>query len=385
MIASRLAPFGTSIFGVMTRLATEHGAINLSQGFPDFEGPPQIQDWAAQAMRDGHNQYARPMGAPPLVEAIAANLEEDYGLGYDPMTEINVTSGATEGICSALLGLLNPGDEVLLFEPFYDSYPACIALAGATAKVVTLRYPDFSVDFDEVEALIDERTRLVMLNTPHNPTGKVWQRAELERLAELCQRHDLLVVSDEVYEHLWFDQARHVPIAGIDGMRERTLGISSTGKTFSYTGWKIGWVWGAQPLVSAVAAAHQFVTFATATPLQIAMARALRELRDDYLTQFRADYDERRQLLLSILDRSGFQCAVPQGSYFVLAAFDGLFDGTDVDLAMHLIRQHKVAAIPPSSFYSRDVAEGQRLLRFAFCKRRETLEAASQALADFRP
>lgn len=380
MISNKLAPFGTSIFGEMTRLAIEYEAINLSQGFPDFEGPPEIVEFAHAAMRDGHNQYARPMGTLPLVEAIAANLEEDYGLRYDPLSEINVTSGATEGIAAAILGLLNPGDEVLLFEPFYDSYPPCIALAGASYRALTLRHPDFAIDLDELAAMISDRTRMILMNTPHNPTGKVFTRGELEGIARLCQSHDLLLVCDEVYEHLWFDQARHVPPASLPGMRQRTLAISSSGKTYSFTGWKIGWVWGPKPLVAAVAAAHQFLTFATATPLQLAMAKALRTFRSPYLEQFRADYDARRRLLVEILQSIGFDVAVPQGSYFVLAAFGDLFDGSDVEFAMHLIRTHRVAAIPPSSFYRADPSEGRRLLRFAFCKKPETLAAAGRRL-----
>jgi N-succinyldiaminopimelate aminotransferase len=380
MIARRLARFGTSIFGEMTRLANEHGAVNLSQGFPDFDGPAEVFDWARQAMRDGLNQYARSMGLPALVTAIAANLEEDYSLRYDPMTEVCVTSGATEAIAAAILGLLEPGDEAVLFEPFYDSYPPCVTLAGGTWRALPLRFPDFAIDFDRLRALIGPRTRLVVMNTPHNPSGKVFTRRELEGIAELALRHDLIVVSDEVYEHLTYDGVRHLPIAGIDGMRERALGISSTGKTYSLTGFKIGWAWGARPLVAAVAAAHQFLTFATATPFQAAMARALRAFRGPWLERLRADYLARRDFLMGTLAAAGFTPARPQGSYFILASFERLFTGSDVEFARRLVERHKVAAIPPSSFYSEDQAEGARLLRFAFCKRLETLQAAAERL-----
>ena len=385
MISSKLAPFGTSVFGEMTRLAQEHGAINLSQGFPDFEGPSQILEFAARALHDGHNQYARPLGMPQLVTAIADNLASDYGLEYDAMSEVCVTSGATEAIAASLLGILESGDEVLAFEPFYDSYPACSAIAGAQLRTVPLRFPNFDLDVDALRAAITPRTRVLMLNSPHNPTGKVFARHELEAIAELCLRHDLIAICDEVYEHLFYDDHEHIPLAAIDGMRERTIGISSTGKTFSLTGWKIGWAYGAQPLIAAVFAAHQFLTFATATPLQIAMAEALREFRTGYFESFRAEYDVRRQKLLGILRGAGFDPAEPEGSYFVLAAYGGLYDGDDVAFAKHLTSQYGVAAIPPSSFYDANADEGRRLLRFAFCKRLETLEAAGERLAGLTP
>ena len=385
MISSKLAPFGASVFGEMTRLAQEHDAINLSQGFPDFEGPPEILEFAARALRDGHNQYARPLGMPQLVSAIADNLEEDYGLRYDAMSEVCVTSGATEAIAATLLGLLETGDEVIAFEPFYDSYPACAALAGAKMRSVPLRFPGFELDVGELRAAITARTRALILNTPHNPTGKVFSRSELESIAELCIEHDLIAICDEVYEHLWYDAHAHLPLAAIDGMQDRSVGISSTGKTFSFTGWKIGWAYGSKPLISAVFAAHQFLTFATATPLQIAMGRALREFRQEYFHGFRAEYDARRQLLLDILRRTGFEVAVPQGSYFVLASFASLHGGNDVEFARHMTRSVGVAAIPPSSFYDANADEGERLIRFAFCKRLETLEAAGRRLDRLSP
>jgi N-succinyldiaminopimelate aminotransferase len=379
--AARLQPFGTSIFTEMTVLANAHGAINLSQGFPDFDGPASILEAAARAMQAGHNQYARSMGHPLLVEAIAAQQRALYGLEWDPLSEITVCCGATEGIAASLLGLLNTGDEVILFEPYYDSYPACVALAGGAARFCTLRFPDFALDSEALAALFGPRTRVLVLNTPHNPTGKVFTVAELDEIARLCQRHDVVVLADEVYEHLTFDDARHVPMATRPGMRERTLTLSSTGKTFSLTGWKIGWATGPAHLVAATQAAHQFLTFCAATPLQVAMAVALGALGDGYLEAFRTAYAGRRTRLLEVLRAAGFDVAPPDGTYFILADFHRLSGADDRTFAEQLICEHGVAAIPASAFYTAMPAEGRRLLRFAFCKRLETLEAAAERLA----
>ncbi len=380
MISRKLQPFGTTIFSEMTALAMRHGAINLAQGFPDFEGPPGIVDAAVEALRSGHNQYARSMGHPELVTAIADKIRDCYGLDFDPMSEITVFCGATEGIAASLLGLLDPGDEVILFEPFYDSYPACIALAGATARYCPLRFPDFALDEAALAALFGDRTRVLVLNSPHNPTGKVFGASELDRIAKLCQAHDVLVVADEVYEHLTFDGVPHVPIASLPGMHERTLTLSSTGKTYSLTGWKVGWAAGPAALVGAAQAAHQFLTFCAATPLQVAMARAIRVYGQDYFTALRADYTVRRDYLSAALTEAGFKVARPAGTYFVLADFGDLWDGDDRSFARHLVETAGVAAIPPSVFYSAAPDEGRRLLRFAFCKRMETLEAAAERL-----
>ena len=393
MIARRLAAFGSSIFAEMTQLAQRHEAVNLSQGFPDFEGPAEIIDEAYRAMRDGHNQYARPLGVPALVEAITERLEEQHALQYDPLTEVCVCCGASEAIAATLLGLLEPGDEVLSFEPFYDSYPAICALAGASFRCVPLRFPDFHVDLDAVAAAIGPRSKVFLLNTPHNPTGRVLNQEELEGIAWLCLEHDLIAVCDEVYEHLFYDDHRHRPLASLPGMRERTLGISSTGKTFSMTGWKIGWAYGPQALIKAVYAAHQFLTFSTATPLQHAMALALRRYDEPWLEGYRHDYTRRRDCLLEILRGAGFELALPEGSYFVLAAHPQLFafvrqageaqakhEAADLQVARWLTTELRVAVIPPSSFYQQAQADGQRLLRFAFCKRIETLQIAGKHL-----
>lgn len=384
-LAARLQPFGTTIFSEMTRLAEEHQAINLSQGFPDFEGPALVVEHVAQALRSGYNQYARSMGHPELVSALAALEEELYGLRYDPMREVVVTSGATEAITAAVLGLVNPGDEVILFEPYYDSYPAAVAMAGGVPRYCTLRFPDFSLPISELAALINHRTRLIILNSPHNPSGKVFSEDELAAIAELAVRHDLLVLSDEVYEHLTYDGAQHVPIATLPGMRERTVTVSSAGKTYSFTGWKIGWAMSAPPLAQAVQAAHQFITFATSTPVQVGLARAMRELGTSYFASLRSEYQDRRDFLRTVLERAGFEVSVPRGTYFILAAFSRLFPGTDRAFAEKLVREQKVAAIPPSAFYAQAKDEGARLLRFAFCKTRPTLEAASARLEGLNP
>lgn len=380
MRSKKLAPFGTSIFSEMTRLAQEHGAINLSQGFPDFEGPPEVVEALIEALRAGHNQYARSQGALPLVEAIAAQRRSLHGLDYDPLSEVIVFSGATEGIASSLLGLLNPGDEVVLFEPVYDSYPAMVALAGATPRYVTLRFPDFSLDLEALARAFSEKTKLVILNTPHNPTGKVFTPEELAAIAELCVAHDAYVLADEVYEHLTYDGVPHVPLATLPGMKERTLALSSTGKAFNFTGWKVGWGTGPKAMVAAAQSAHQFVTFATHTPTQLAVAWALSNLPPAYYEEMRAEYQARRDLLLPVLRTLGLEAAVPRGAYFILADFTSIFSGDDLAFARHLTTAARVAAIPPSSFYPRDPAEGHRLVRFAFCKRRETLEVAAERL-----
>jgi len=364
----------------MTRLAQEKGAVNLAQGFPDFDGPEVILEAAVRAIREGNNQYARSMGDGLLVEAIADRIFKNYSLRYDPFSEVAVFAGATEGMASTFLGLMNQGDEVILFEPYYESYPAFAALAGAVPRFCTLRFPDFQVDFDELEGCFTDRTRLLLLNTPHNPTGKVFTREELEGIAELCMRHNIMVVTDEVYEHLVYDGTCHVPIATVPGMRERTMTISSMGKTFSLTGWRVGWMTGPEKLVASVQTAHQFVSFAAATPLQTALAIALGELSDEYYGSLRKEYTARRKLLLDALTESGFHPAVPMGAYFILADFRQLWEGDDLSFVIHLIDRCRVAAIPPSVFYGKCPEEGKRLIRFVFCKKNETLARAAQLL-----
>jgi N-succinyldiaminopimelate aminotransferase len=382
-LSDKLAPFGTTIFSEMTRLAIEHDAVNLAQGFPDFDGPAELIEEVCSSLRAGENQYARSMGHPLLVDALARRQRRLYGLTFDPMREVCVTSGATEAIAAALLGLLSPGDEVILVEPFYDSYQAVLAMAGAVPRYLTLRFPEFALDGDELDALITPKTRAIVLNTPHNPTGRVFSAEELARVAAAARAHDLWVISDEVYEHLTYDGARHVPIASLEGMRERTLTISSAGKTFSVTGWKIGWCFGPAAMIAAVQAAHQFLTFAVSTPVQTGLARFLDKLDaalPTFYTDLAAAYAARRDHLQAVLREVGFEVPGARGTYFLIAGFERLSRKSDRAYAIELVQQIGVAAIPPSVFYAARPQEGANLLRFAFCKKAETLDAAAQRL-----
>ncbi len=364
----------------MTKLANERGAINLSQGFPDFDAPEEIIEEAVRAVRGGFNQYARSQGHMPLAEAIASKIRRDYGMGYNPETELLITNGVTEGIASVFLALLNPGDEVIFFEPHYDSYPVCAALAGARCRFYTLRFPSFGIDGDELEKNFNSRTQILFINTPHNPTGKVFSRDELEMISRLCIKHNVTVVTDEVYEHLTYDGVSHIPIASMPGMRERTLTISGAGKTFSITGWRIGWITGPVAGIRAVHTAHQYITFAPATPLQEALASVIRSIGESYFTNLKSAYHKRRGILLEALQDTGFNPSVPAGTYYILADFTGLHKKGDVDFVHFLIDRCGVAAIPPSVFYSKDPDEGKSLVRFAFCKRETTLKKAAEAL-----
>ncbi|MBX2812800.1 MAG: aminotransferase class I/II-fold pyridoxal phosphate-dependent enzyme [Myxococcales bacterium] len=383
-VSTRLQPFGTTIFSAISQKAAHHNAINLGQGFPDFDGPEDVKEAAVAAIREGRNQYARSQGIPELVEAIALHQSTHYGLHYDPYTEVNVFSGATEGLMAAMQGLLNPGDEVLFIEPVYDSYPACAALAGASVNYYTLEYPSFAIDEARLRACVTPNTRMILVNSPHNPTGKVFSRDELEIIARVAQEKDLLALTDEVYEHLVYDSATHQPLASFPGMRERTLSISSLGKTWSLTGWKIGWATGPQHLITAAQAAHQFITFASATPFQYGAAHALGTHQQPYLNELHQTYSKRREILFTALKEAGFGVQPPAGTYFMLADFSALFDGDDVAFAHHLIETVGVAAIPPSAFYPSRPDAGRHLIRFAFCKKTTTLLEAAERLITLR-
>jgi len=378
--AEALRPFGTTIFTEMTMLAVRSGAINLAQGFPDFEGPAGILEAAVAALHAGENQYSPSAGHNVLVQAIAEHQARFYGLEFDPKTEITVFCGATEGIASCMLGLLNPGDEVILIQPFYDSYPACVAMAHASPRFVTLRPPDFSIDADELESAFSNRTRLLLLNNPQNTTGKVFTRQELSLIANACIKHDVLVVSDEVYEHITYEDYGHVPIATLPGMRERTITLSSTGKTFSMTGWKVGWATGPRNLIAAAQAAHQYITFCTSRPLQVAMGNALRNYTGEYLHTLKQEYTERRDFLMKVLNDCGFRVIAPQGTYFIVADISPVTDLDEWAFARRLVEIHKVGSVPLSVFYNRESRQGGRQLRFAFCKRLDTLRAAADFL-----
>ena len=377
-LARRLEGFGTTIFTEMTRLAVEHGAINLAQGFPDFDGPEFVKNAAIDAIRAGRGQYARMSGIPEIHEALAAKYRRDYGLDYRAGDELTVTSGATEAIFAAIQGICDPGDRVVLFEPYYDSYKASVLMAGAVPAFVTLEAPGWEYDPEAFTAAVGDRTRAILVNTPHNPTGKVFTRAELEEIARLCIDRDLICITDEVYEHMVYD-GEHVAMATLPGMRERTITISSFGKTFSLTGWKIGWAAAPPGLTKAVRAAHQFITFATATPLQHAAACAL-SAGTDYYEELLAGYRERRDYLVGELARIGFGVRPPAGTYYVCADFSRFgYDGDDVAFCKHLIEDVGVAAIPPSFFYDRP-EKRRGYVRFAFCKEMRTLEGAVERL-----
>ncbi|MET9835577.1 pyridoxal phosphate-dependent aminotransferase [Streptomyces sp. NPDC006385] len=389
LLNRRLAEFGTTIFAEMSALALRTGSINLGQGFPDTDGPEEVREAAVRALREGRgNQYPPGPGIPELRTAIAAHQERRYRLSYDPDTEVLVTAGATEAIAAALLALLEPGDEVIALEPYYDSYAACIAMAGGTRVPVTLRPhvdeggASFRLDLDELRAAVSDRTRLLLINTPHNPTGTVLTRAELAAIAELAVERDLLVVTDEVYEHLVFDDAEHLPLATFPGMRERTVTIGSAGKTFSFTGWKVGWVTAPRELVSAVRSAKQFLTYVASGPFQYAVAEAL-HLPDSYFADFRADMLAKRNLLAGGLERAGFKVFRPAGTYFITTDIRPLGESDGFAFCRTLPERCGVVAIPNAVFYDHREA-GAPFVRFAFCKRTVKLREAIDRLSGLR-
>ncbi|MBA2945164.1 pyridoxal phosphate-dependent aminotransferase [Streptomyces himalayensis] len=395
LLNRRLAEFGTTIFAEMSALAVRTGSINLGQGFPDTDGPEEVREAAVRALRDGRgNQYPPGPGVPELRQAVAAHQQRRYGLSYDPDTEVLVTAGATEAIAASLLALLEPGDEVVALEPYYDSYAACIAMAGGTRVPVTLRPheeapegPDgdmddaarsFRLDLDELRDAVTDRTRVLLINTPHNPTGTVLTREELTAIAELAVERDLLVVTDEVYEHLVFDDAEHIPLATFPGMRERTVTIGSAGKTFSFTGWKVGWVTGSPELIGAVRSAKQFLTYVSSGPFQYAVAEAL-ALPDTYFESFRQDMQAKRDLLSEGLREAGFAVYQPAGTYFVTTDIRPLGESDGFAFCRALPERAGVVAIPNAVFYDHRAA-GAPFVRFAFCKQREVLEEAVKRL-----
>jgi N-succinyldiaminopimelate aminotransferase len=381
-VTSKLRDFGTTIFAEMTALASETGAVNLGQGFPDYDGPSEVLDAAVEAIRSGLNQYPPGPGMPVLRQAISEHQTRFWGLDYDPDSEILVTAGATEALAACLLGLLETGDEVVLLEPMYDSYQACIAMAGAVARPVTLRPPHYDVDPDRLRAAVTDRTRIVLLNSPHNPTGVVLNDEQLQMIADLAIERDLIVVSDEVYEHLTYDGIRHRSIATLPGMRERTLVVSSGGKTFNTTGWKVGWVCGPTELVAAARSAKQFLTYVSSGPFQPAIAVGLR-LPDRYFDDLAADLQSKRDRLANGLVTAGFDVFVPQGTYFVtvdIRSVDPSGDG--YSFCRSLPRRCGVVAIPNVVFYDRaNRHEGQHLVRFAFCKRTASIDEAVERLS----
>lgn len=383
-VTSKLREFGTTIFAEMSALAVETGAINLGQGFPDYDGPSEVLDAAVDAIRSGQNQYPPGPGVPVLRQAITEHQSRFWGLSYDPDTEVLVTAGATEALAACLLGLLESGDEVVLLEPMYDSYQACIAMAGATARPVTLRPPDYGFDPDELRAVITDRTRVLLVNSPHNPTGVVLDDEQLRILADLAIEHDLIVVSDEVYEHLTYDGVAHRSIATLPGMRERTLVISSGGKTFNTTGWKVGWICAPAPLVAAARSAKQFLTYVSSAPFQPAIAAGLR-LPDEYFMNLASDLQTKRNHLMSGLRDAGFEVFEPQGTYFVTVDIRPVDpEGDGYAFCRSLPDRCGVVAVPNVVFYDRaHQHEGRHLVRFAFCKRQSSIDEAVARLSTF--
>jgi aspartate/methionine/tyrosine aminotransferase len=377
----RVRGFGTSVFTEMSRLANQHGAVNLGQGFPDFPGPSFLKEAAKAAVDADLNQYAVSHGAPRLRAAIARTWNDRYGMDIDPEREVTVTSGATEAIFDAVQALVSPGDEIVVFEPFYDSYLPSAIMASASLRVVTLRPPDWSFDPREAADAFGPRTRLLLLNTPHNPTGKVFTRNELSTLAELCQQWDVVAMTDEVYERIVFDDADHLPLATLPGMWQRTLTVNSTGKTFSMTGWKVGYAIGPAGLTAPLRAVHQFVTFASATPFQEAMATALeRAPALDYYSDLSRDYHRRRDALEIVLNEANLPTLPVSGAYFLMSDVSHLGFETDVEFCRWLTAEIGVAAVPPSAFYL-DPARAPLLARFCFAKRAETIQLAAERLA----
>lgn len=377
-MARRVENFGTTIFFEMTNLANEHGAVNLGQGFPDFPAPDFLKQAAGQAIEGDVNQYAPGHGRLRLREAIARKMERHYGLAVDPLTEITVTHGATQAIFTAILGLVNPGDEVILFEPYYDSYVPSVQIAGGVPRYYTLRPPTWSIDGEALAALFSDKTKLIIINTPHNPIGKVYSREELGLIAELCRKHDVIALVDEVYEHIVFDGLRHCCLATLPGMAGRTVTVSSLGKTFSVTGWKVGWAIAAPELTQAIFRGHQFIVYSGVAPLQEAAAIAI-EAADAYYGELAAMYQARRDFLAGALRAAGLTPIPPQGTYFTMVDISDLGFPNDVAFCRFLTTEIGVAAIPPSAFYHQP-ADGAGLARFAFCKSQETLEAAAERL-----
>jgi len=381
MLIERMAPFTSTIFAEMSALAVRTGAINLGQGFPDTDGPASLLADAAANITGGVNQYPPGPGVPALREAVAAHQRRFHGLAVDP-DDVLVTSGATEAIAAAVLALCRPGDEVVTFQPYYDSYAATIALSGATLRAVALRPPDFGFDEAELRAAFSDRTRLVLVNTPHNPTGAVFTREQLALIGELAVRHDAVVVTDEVYEHMVYDGVEHVPVAGLPGLADRTLTISSAGKTFSVTGWKVGWIHGPRPLVAAVRAVKQFLTYVSGAPFQPAIAAAL-ALPDDFYRGLAASLQRKRDLLGDGLRAAGFTVFRPRGTYFVVTDVAPLGFDDGAEFCWRLPEAVGVAAVPVSVFCA-DPDLGRTLVRFTFCKRDEVLTEAVSRLSGLR-
>jgi aspartate/methionine/tyrosine aminotransferase len=370
--------FTESVIREMTRLAMRHGATNLAQGFPDFPAPAALKQAAADAIAADINQYAITWGAKPFRDAIANKYRRTYGMEFDPEREITVCCGATEGMIASLMATVNPGDEIVLFEPFYENYNPDTQLCGAEARYVKLNAPEWTFDREELRRAFTPRTKAVILNTPNNPTGKVFTREELEYIAGLCQEFDALAITDEIYEHILYDGAVHIPMLSLPGMRERSILVNSMSKTYSVTGWRVGWVLAPPDLTDSIRKVHDFLTVGAAAPLQQAGAMAL-AWGDDYYQALSSEYAKRRDHIVESLNRAGFRCFVPRGAYYVMTDISGFGFSDDVAFCRHLIENLGLAAVPGSSFYSQ-AGGGNQQVRFCFCKKYETLESARQQL-----
>ncbi|HEX4167319.1 MAG TPA: aminotransferase class I/II-fold pyridoxal phosphate-dependent enzyme [Bryobacteraceae bacterium] len=377
--SQRIAHFKESVIREMTRLALHHGAVNLAQGFPDFPAPVEVKTAAQQAIAADVNQYSITWGAKPFRDAIRDYYRRFYALEVDPEREITVCCGATEGMIATMLALLNPGDEVVVFEPFYENYWPDSLLSGAVCRYVTLHPPDWSFSKDQLRAAFGSRTRAVVVNSPNNPTGRVFSREELQMIGELCQEFDCLLITDEIYEHIVFDNERHVPPVTLPGLRERCVLVNSLSKTFSVTGWRVGWVIAPPDLTAAIRKVHDFLTVGAASPLQQAGVTALR-LPDDYFTKLAKSYEAKRDFLAGILSQAGFRCFLPKGAYYILCDTASFPFRDDVAFCKHLVEIAGVGAVPGSSFFA-DPSQGSRLIRFCFAKKQQTLEAAAEKLA----
>lgn len=380
--SDRTAHFTESVIREMTRLAIVHGAVNLAQGFPDFAAPADLKKSACDAIQADINQYSITWGAKPFRNAIAEKYRKSYGMEFDPEREITVCCGSTEGMIATLMATTNPGDEVIVFEPFYENYHPDTMLCAAARRLVRLHAPDWTFDPEELRSAFNSRTKAIILNTPNNPTGKVFSRTELEFIAGLCQEFDTLCITDEIYEHILYDGTEHIPMMSLPGMRDRTVLINSMSKTFSVTGWRVGWVLAAPDLTESIRKVHDFLTVGAASPLQQAGVHAL-AYPDHYYRELSDHYRARRDLLLSILREAGFQPYMPRGAYYIMADISGFGFESDTAFARHLVETIGVAAVPGSSFFAKGLDHCQ-LIRFCFCKKYETLEAARDRLQRLR-
>jgi aminotransferase len=382
VLSSKAERFTESVIREMTRLALRHNAVNLSQGFPDFPAPAEIKRAAQDAIAADVNQYAITWGAKKFRDAIAANFERTQGVAVDPETEITVCCGATEAMISTMMAIINPGDEVVVFEPFYENYGPDAILSGATPRFVKLRPPDWTFDPQELAAAFGPKTKAIILNSPNNPTGKVFERSEFEHIRNLCERWNAFAITDEIYEHMLYDGAKHISLATIEGMRKRTITINALSKTYSVTGWRVGWAIAPPEVTAAIRKVHDFLTVGAAAPLQEAGAVAMRSPAS-YYESIARDYLVRRDRLLGILAGAGFRCFKPRGAYYIMTDISAFGFPDDVTFAKYLITDIGVAAVPGSSFY-RDPADGRTHLRFTFCKREATFQAAAERLAKLK-